>query len=274
MRFRKTAPAVMMTLFLSAAILAPAQEQQKQQAAGEQAGPKAKSQKELEALQKVQAAAQAQNYDGELQAINGVLENFTDTEFKPMLLNMGMDAAQRKGDQALLQDFGERAMKADPNNIQARVVLGANLASHVRENDLDKETNLKKAEEYANKALELLKGSPQPPPGFPPDQWPTFQKELSAQAYDTLGLVADDRKNYPEAIKQYQAALTAQPTFSVSMARLAKAYVGNKQYDDAISTADKVAAMSEAPASVKQFAAQQKENATKLKGGAAAPPAK
>jgi hypothetical protein len=47
---------------------------------------------------------------------------------------------------------------------------------------------------------------------------------------------------------------------------LAKAYVGNKQYDEAIATADKVAAMNDAPAVVKQFAQQQKDAATKLKG--------
>ena len=248
-----------------------AQGQQQAQQPQDQQGPKAKSQKEVDALQKVQAAAKEQNYDAEIAAINGVLENFADTEYKPMLLNMAMDAAQRKGDQAEVQVYGERALEADPKNIQARVLLGASIASHVRENDLDKEKNLKKAEDYANKALEMLKGSPEPPPGFPADQWPSFQKELTAQSYDTLGVVEDLRKKYPDAIKQFQAALQAQPDFAVSMARLAKAYVGNKQYDEAISTADKVAAMSDAPASVKQFAAQQKSNATKLKGTTPAP---
>ena len=60
-----------------------------------QQAPKPKSQKEVDALQKVQAAAQAGNYDGEIQAINYVLENFADTEYKSMLLNMAVDAAQR-----------------------------------------------------------------------------------------------------------------------------------------------------------------------------------
>jgi hypothetical protein len=50
------------------------------------------------------------------------------------------------------------------------------------------------------------------------------------------------------------------------MARLSKAYVDAKQYDDAITTADKVLAMNDAPAAVKQFAQQQKAAATKLKG--------
>src|SRR5947209_3381452 len=72
---------------------------------------KPKSQKELEALQKVQAAAQAQNYDEELKAINYTLENFADTDYKNMLLTMGMEAAQNKGDSAQASVFGERLIE-------------------------------------------------------------------------------------------------------------------------------------------------------------------
>jgi uncharacterized protein Usg len=52
------------------------------------------------------------------------------------------------------------------------------------------------------------------------------------------------------------------------VARLAKAYVDNKQYDDGITTADKVLAMADVPAPIKTFAQQQKDIATKLKGAA------
>ncbi len=235
-----------------------------------QQGPRPKSQKESDALQKVQAAAQAQNYDGEIQAINDVLENFADTEFKPLLLNMAMDAAQRKGDQAQTMVYGERVVEADPNNIPARVLMAESIAGKTRENDLDKDQSLKKVDDYANKALDLLKTANNPPMGTPPDQWPQYKKDLTSQAYDALGQAADLRKNYPDAIKNFKAAIDAQPTNSVPMARLSKAYVGAKQYDDAISIADKVLAMNDAPASVKQFAQSQKDAATKLKAAPAA----
>ncbi len=234
-----------------------------------QAQPKPKSQKETDALQKVQAAAQAQNYDGELQAITYVLENFADTEYKPMLLNMAMDAAQRKGDQAQMTVYGERVIEADPNNIPARVLMAESIAGHVRENDLDKDQSLKKSDDYATKALDLLKTASAPPVGLNADQWPDYKKELTSQAYDALGQSADLRKNYPDAIKNYKSAMEAQPTNTVTMARLAKAYVDAKQYDDAISTADKVLAVTDVPAAVKQFAQTQKDNATKLKGAPA-----
>ena len=232
-----------------------------------QQAPKPKSQKEVEALQKVQAAAQSGNYDAEIQAINYVLENFADTEYKNMLLNMAVDAAQRKGDYAQTVAFGEQALQADPSNIITRVALAETIAQHTRENDLDKEQSLKKVDDYANKALELLKTSSAPPTGIAPDKWPDFKKELTEQAHDALGLAAQLRKKYPEAIDHFKDGLASNPS-AVCEAHLAKAYVDNKQYDDAISTADKVLAMNDAPPVVKQFAQQQKDAATKLKGAA------
>lgn len=227
--------------------------------------PKPKSQKEVDALQKVQAAAQAGNYDAEIQAINYVLENFADTEYKNMLLNMAVDAAQAKGDYAQTVAFGEQAIQADPSNILARATLAETIAQHTRDNDLDKAQNIKKIQDYANKTLELLKSADTAPPGIQADRWPEVKKQLTGQAYDALGLAADLDKKYPEAVDDLKNAIAADPS-AVAQAHLAKVYVDNKQYDDAISTADKVLAMNDAPAVVKQFAQQQKAAATRLKG--------
>src|SRR5690242_1386072 len=119
----------------------------------QQAGPHPKSQKEVDALKKVQTAAQANDWAGEIQAINEVLENFADTEYKSMLLGMAMDAAQRKGDFAETVVWGERVIQNDPNDYGARITLAASMAQHTRENDLDKDQSLKKVDEFANKGL-------------------------------------------------------------------------------------------------------------------------
>lgn len=243
----------------------------------QQQGPKPKSQKEVDALQKVLAAQNAHDWNGEIQAINYVLENFADTDYKNQLLNMAMTAAQQKNDYDQTIIYGERAIQADPNNIVARVTLAQLIAQHTRENDLDKEKSLKKAEDYANKGLDLIKTANNPPPGVnvTPEQWADYKKDLSSQAHQALGMVAELRKNYPEAINDYKTALSeaAHPD-PATMARQAKAYNENKQYDDAIATADKVLAMSDAQPVIKQFAQQQKDLATKMKAApSAAPPA-
>lgn len=264
MRLLKFAQATALTLAVGLSL------QAQGQAPAQTQGPKPKSQKEVDALQKVQAAEQAQNWDGVITSVNGVLENFADTEYKPMLLNMAMDAAQRKGDQVQTAVYADRVIAVEPNNIPARVTLAASTVQHVRETDLDKEQNLKKVDDYANKALELLKTADTPPVGMPAAQWPEYKQQLTSQAYDSLGQSQGLRKNYPDEIKDFKSALDAQPTNSVAMARLSKAYIDAKQYDDAITTADKVLALPDAPASVKTFAQQSKDNATKLKAAPAA----
>jgi tetratricopeptide (TPR) repeat protein len=232
------------------------------------AQPKPKSQKEVDALKKVQADAQAGNAEQEIADINYVLENFADTEFKDMLLSMAMEAAERKNDYGQIIAFGQQVIQSNPNDPMARVTMAEAIAQHSKDTDLDKDQSVKKIQDYANKALDLLKNANTPPSGIAPDKWPDLKKQLQSQSYDALGQAAELDKKYPDAITNYKLALDAQPTNSVAMVRLSKAYVENKQYDDAISTADKVLAMADAPPQVKQFAQQQKDNATKLKGGA------
>jgi tetratricopeptide (TPR) repeat protein len=228
-------------------------------------GPKPKSQKEVDALRKVQADQQAGNWNQEIQDINAVLENFADTEFKPQLLNMGMDAATRLGDYPQSVAWGERVIENDPNDITARVQLAELIANHTRDTDLDKDQSIKKVTDYANKALDLLKSANTPPQGIPAEQWPAYKNQLTGQTHDALGLIAVVQKDYPKAIQEYQTALTTFPN-PIIMTHMISAYIGNKQYDDAISTADKVLAMNDAPANVKQVAQQLKGSATKLKG--------
>jgi tetratricopeptide (TPR) repeat protein len=233
-------------------------------------GPKAKSQKELAALQKVQQAAQAGNYDAEITAINEVLENFADTEYKPMLLNMAMDAAERKGDYAQTLVWGDRIMENNPKDFTAPILMAATIAQHTRENDLDKDQSLKKVDDDANKGLDLVKSAPaDPPTGFngTAADWANYKKDQTALAHYALGLAADLRKNYPEAIQDLKTSNSeATHPSPTTDATLAKVYVDAKQYDDAIATADKVLATPDAPAQVKQFAQAQKDAATKMKG--------
>ena len=236
--------------------------------------PKPKSQKEVQALQKVQAAAQQNNPDAEVQAINEVLEQFQDTEYKNMLLTMAMDAEARKGDYEQTIVYGERAVQADPTNIQAYDTLAQDIAQHTRDTDLDKDKSIQKVKDYANKALDLLKNATTAPAGIPAEQWPDVKKDMTSQAHEALGMAAVVEKKYPEAITDLKtAAEEGSKPNAVTYARLSQAYNGAKQYDNAIATADKVLAMADAPAAAKQFAQQQKDMATKLKGGATSTPA-
>lgn len=227
--------------------------------------PKPKTKKEQEALMQVQTAAQKNDPKGELDAINNVLENFADTEFKPQLLNMALGAAQQLNDPAQVATWAQRVMDGDPNDVTARVTLAETTALSMRENDLDKAQNVKKVNDLANKALELLKSGGTMPAGLPEAQWPAFKSELTGRAWAAIAQADAVDKQFAESVTAYKTALEAYPS-AVMTARLARAYLLNKQYDDAIAAADKAIAMPDAGPQVKNFAQSQKDTATKLKG--------
>lgn len=230
--------------------------------------PKPKSQKELEALQKVQ---QATTPAAQLQAIDDVLTNFADTEFKPMLLSMAVDAASKMNDYPKTVIWGERALEANPKDYNTLYTLAAGIVQHAREHDLDLQDKLKKSDQYCTDGIAALKTASKPNAQMTDAQWADNQKDLTSAFYTVMGSAADLRKNYPDAIEKFKTALsTAAHPDAVTMVRLAKAYNGAGQYDDAIAMADKAAVAPDAQPSVKQFAAQEKDKATKAKAAAPA----
>jgi tetratricopeptide (TPR) repeat protein len=249
----------------------PGQQQPGQQpAAAQQAGPKVKSQKELDALKKVQAAATPQE---RLEAIDGVLENFNDTEYKHILLDMAVQTAQQLRDPAKVEIYAERALKEDPKDATAQLAIASTTIQGTKEFDLDKEQKLTKAEKYAKNALESLKSEAAPNPQMTPEQWQEAKKQMSAEAHANLGAVEALRKKYDEALTHYKTAADEDPD-PVILVRLANAYNEAKQPENAITTCDRILAMNDAPAQIKQIAQSEKAKAEKAKsGGTASAPA-
>lgn len=231
-------------------------------------GQKAKSNKELEALQKVQ---QATTPAAQLQAIDDVLTNFADTEFKPVLLAMAVDSANRMNDYPKTVIWGERALAANPKDYNTEYTLAAAIVKNTREHDLDKDDKLKKAEQYCNDGLANVKTASKPRPDMSDAEWEAARKDQTGAFYTVLGLSADLKKNYPDAIEKYKLALSsaAHPD-TPTVARLAKAYNGANQYDDAIAAADRAIAAPDATAVVKQVAQLEKDKAIKAKSAPAA----
>src|SRR5438132_4195787 len=97
-----------LALALGAALAIPVLQAQK--------APQPKSQKEIQALQAIQAAKTPEE---QLKAIDAVLEDFADTEYKVMLLQMGMQIAEQKADYAATVTYAERTLDADPKNVFA-----------------------------------------------------------------------------------------------------------------------------------------------------------
>ena len=192
--------------------------------------------------QAVLALNQAQgNPDATIKAAEELLTKYADTTFKEIALFMEATAYQQKGDIDKAQIFGERVLEVSPKNFQATLMLGEILATHTRENDLDKEEKLSRAEKYLNGTIENLKTAAKPNPQIPDAQWEEIKKQLVAEAHNDLGLVGLDRKKYDVAIAEFKIAIEGdpQPAYSV---RLASAYQSAGKNQEAMDICDKLLA--------------------------------
>jgi len=226
---------------------------------------KVKSQKEAQA---VQAVFSASSPDAKIAAVNDLLSKFKDTEFKTFVLEMAAEAYQQKGDSANAIIFGNRAIEADPKNIQALLLVAGQMAQGTKEFDLDKDEKIKKATKLANDAIAAVGTAQKLNPQMTEDQWSNIKKEMLAQGHETLGMLASVDKKFDVAINEFKTAVDGSPTPEpTTMARLAASYINAKRFDEGIAMADKVLAMGNVPESLKKFAQDEKTRAAKMKGG-------
>lgn len=232
----------------------------------QQKPPQPKSQKELDALQ---AIFSEQNPDKRIAAVENLLTNFADTEFKAVALQIAAGSAQQKGDFEKTIVYSERTLEADPKNYAAMLMLAATLAQRTKEFDFDKEEKLARAEKNARAALELIPKAVKPRPDITDEQWAGAQKELESQGHEALGMAAAVRKKYDVAISEFKLAVDNNPSPDQStIVRLADAYLQANKPDDSLATLNRLYAMPNLNPAVKQVADNVKDKAQKVKAGA------
>jgi tetratricopeptide (TPR) repeat protein len=224
---------------------------------------KVKTKAEGEAVMALQKAQQAGDPDGVIKAADDLLTKFADTDFKAYILGVEADAYEHKGDHAKAIVYGEQALAADPETYDADILLANIYANTTRENDLDKEEKLKKAEKYANDGIAAAGKAPKPNPQLPDDQWEQVRKSEQAQGYQALGTIAMVRKKYDDAMAAYQKGVELDPD-PVIMIRAGRAMLTARKPAEAISWFDKAAASPNATAQIKEIAAADKKRAEAL----------
>jgi len=231
-----------------------------------QKGPAPKSQAELTAVQALFNAANGRDPDGIIKAAEELLTKFADTDFKEIALWTEATAYQQKNDPVKAQIFAERVLEINPKNVQATLMIGELIAQHTRENDLDKEEKLGKAEKYLNDTISNAKTMEKPNPQIPDAQWEEQRKYLIAEAQNDLGLVALTRKKYDLAATDFKTAadMDPQPAYLV---REASALQAGGKNDEALAIVDKLLADPQLHPAIKQVATQVKNAATAAKGG-------
>lgn len=232
-----------------------------------------KSQKELQAITAVQVAATP---DDRIKAIENVLTNFADTQFKMALLQMAVQSEEQKRDYPQTIFYLERMLKEDPKNAFALITIATETAQHTRENDLDKDEQLKKLDAWAKDGIEAAKTMPKVPATESDDDLAKDRKDMQAQGYLALGMADFLRKNYDGAANNYKQSLSVAATpNTATFVRLGQVYMALGKLDDANYTLDKAINAPDAPPQVKTVAQNLKNEIAKHKppapAGTAAP---
>ncbi len=235
---------------------------------------KAKSKAELEAWNALVAAVS--DPDKAIAAAENLITKYADSDFTATALNIEADAYQRKGDFPKMVVYAERVLEANPQDSQALLMLAKYYATHTRENDLDREEKLGKAEKYATLVIEVAKTLPKPSAQFTDEQWVAARKDTAAEAYNAIGQANLVRKSFSAAAAGFKSAVDAasgpEPAY---MVRLALALQDEGKFDEAIAWCDKAAAVPNVHPQVKAVAAQIRAQAVKAAAAKApaAPPA-
>jgi len=237
-----------------------------QQKGGDKSGliPGTKSVGESQAVSALAQAAQSQDPDAIIKASDELITKYADTTFKETALLQEAQAYDAKHDAVKAQIYAEQALAVNPKSYQAELLLGQTLVKGTRDNDLDKEEKLTKADKYLHDAIASISAAAKPNPQLTDAQWEEGKKFIIAQAHGSLGLAANTRKKYDVAATELQAAYDADPQPAFLVQKASALHSAGKEAE-AIAVCEKVLADPQLHPQIKQVATQIKDAATRAK---------
>jgi tetratricopeptide (TPR) repeat protein len=235
--------------------------------------PQAKSKEEFDAYN--QAAAKTDPAQLEA-AADEFAQKFPNSELKELLYVRAMTLYQQQNNSGKIIAAGRKAIALNPINPVPLVAVASALVMDTRESDLDRDARYAEAGKDAQSALDNIETGLEIPPGVSQAQITAAQANLRSIAYDTLGVIAMNKKDYAAAEQNFQKAVDLmkdQPDAVVYL-RLSVAQDNEKKYPEALDSANKAVQFAQEGSAEKNLAKQQQARLQKLiaeKSGTTAP---
>lgn len=194
--------------------------------------PQWKSRDEYDAYQ---AIVGEQDANKKIQLAQAFLEKFKDSDFKDLANLEVLRAYQRLGDGAKAVEAGQKALDANPDNLDAHTLVAYLFPFAFRVDAPDVAARLSRAESDANRGLEVLQKA-QKPENVPEEQFNQVNKARRAVFNSLLGFVALQRKDYAGAVTFLKAAAEDNPSNSYGFYWLGLSYLNltPRDYDNAV----------------------------------------
>jgi tetratricopeptide (TPR) repeat protein len=144
-----------------------------------------------------------------------------DNAVRAKFLPFGMAAAQQLNNADKTIEFADRILAVDPNNLQAQIAAAITLPE---KSPADQAAN-DKAFDLATKALAGVEQFfSKAPAGVTPAQWAQEKGSLENTLHSALGLIYLNRKDYDNAITEYETVIKTAPRDGVARFRLGVAF--------------------------------------------------
>ncbi len=145
-----------------------------------------------------------------------------DAKTRTALYTFAMAAAQSSNNAAKTIDFGEKVLAADPNNLNAQLLVSTTIPQTMPQ---DKAAN-DKALALAAKALGGVDQyfSQAKPANLTDAQWKAARAEYDEQLHSAIGLIHFTRADFVKAIEEYQAVIKSNQKDAVARFYLGLAY--------------------------------------------------
>lgn len=182
--------------------------------------PQARSQEELDAYLEITTTREARQV---VEKVSRFAARFPRSELLGIAYQYQMRAFEELNNFDGTVTAGEKALRANPDNLNTLLTLAPTIANHAGQGP-DQLILLAQAEEYAHRALQAIEKT-RIPRQIPVDHWELEKKEMQSEAHDVLGVIALRRGQSETAVKEFQMAVHLAPRDrGVEFLRLGIAY--------------------------------------------------
>jgi len=237
--------------------------------------PQAKTKEEFDAYNAAASKTDAAQMEA---AADEFAQKFPNSELKELLYVRTMSIYQQQNNSAKVIATGRKAIELNPTNPVPLVAVASALVMDTRENDMDRDSRYAEAGKDAKAGLDNVDTGLQIPPGIPPESVAAAKANLRSISYDSLGVIAMNKKDYAAAEQNFQQAadlMKSQPDAVVYL-RLSVAQDNQGKYPQALDSANKAVQYAPEGSAEKNLAKQQQDRLQKLiteKAPSAAPTA-
>jgi tetratricopeptide (TPR) repeat protein len=138
------------------------------------------------------------------------LQKYPQSRYRAQVYSWQVRYYFSKGQIDKMEVAADKELELFPNDAQTLAIVGSALPRAMNANTPEPQKRLAKAEQYAQKALDLLPTFPKPD-NMTDDAFAKARDLTSAMAYSGLGLVAFRRGKFADAIPHFEKAVKLDP---------------------------------------------------------------